>query len=146
MMKAARKNNALEGIKKEQLKRRVFTVEFKAEVVHHKKAENIGTGNIDCFSDRASSRCVSNASTQNGCDVFGTAFILLAYFNFRFAKCPQICRVHCYLALTFHWFRSSFVHQRAIIMLNLLILNRSESCQRSPALRCGQLLNSWLIV
>ena len=31
-MKAAKKNNALEGIKKEQLKRRVFTLEFKAEV------------------------------------------------------------------------------------------------------------------
>ena len=41
MMKAAKKNNALEGIKKEQLKRRVFTVEFKAEVVRHKKAENL---------------------------------------------------------------------------------------------------------
>jgi transposase len=40
-MKAARKNNALEGIKKEQLKRRVFTLEFKAEVVRHKKAENL---------------------------------------------------------------------------------------------------------
>ena len=40
-MKAAKKNNALEGIKKEQLKRRVFTVEFKAEVVRHKKAENL---------------------------------------------------------------------------------------------------------
>ena len=45
-MKAAKKNNALEGIKKEQLKRRVFTVEFKAEVVRHKKAENISTA--DC--------------------------------------------------------------------------------------------------
>lgn len=32
--------NALEDIKKKQLKRRVFTVEFKAEVVRHKKAEN----------------------------------------------------------------------------------------------------------
>ena len=40
-MKAVRKNNALEGIKKEQLKRRVFTLEFKAEVVRHKKAENL---------------------------------------------------------------------------------------------------------
>ena len=39
-MKAAKKNNALEGIKKEQLKRRLFTLEFKAEVVRHKKAEN----------------------------------------------------------------------------------------------------------
>ena len=46
MMKAAKKNNALEGIKKEQLKRRVFTVEFMAEVVRHKKAENISTA--DC--------------------------------------------------------------------------------------------------
>ena len=45
MMKAARQNNALEGIKKEQLKRCVFTVEFKAEVVRHKKAENISTAN-----------------------------------------------------------------------------------------------------
>ena len=40
-MKAGNKNNVLEGIKKEQLKRRVFTLEFKAEVVRHKKAENL---------------------------------------------------------------------------------------------------------
>ena len=40
-MKAVKKNNALEGIKKAQLKRRVFTVDFKAEVVRHKKAENL---------------------------------------------------------------------------------------------------------
>jgi transposase len=46
MMKAAEKNSALVGIKKEQLKRRVFTVQFKAEVVRHKKAENIS--NADC--------------------------------------------------------------------------------------------------
>ena len=45
-MKAAKKNNALVGIKKEQLKRRVFTVEFKAEVVRHKKAENLSA--VDC--------------------------------------------------------------------------------------------------
>ena len=50
-MKAVQKNNALESIKKEQLsrgihlriKRRVFAVEFKAEVVRHKKAENLST-------------------------------------------------------------------------------------------------------
>ena len=46
MMKATKKNSALEGIKKEQLKRRVFAVEFKAEVVRHKKAENLSTA--DC--------------------------------------------------------------------------------------------------
>lgn len=40
-MKAGNKNNVLEGIKKEQLKRRVFTLEFKAEVVRHKRAENL---------------------------------------------------------------------------------------------------------
>ena len=40
-MKAGKKHNALEVIKKEQLKRRVFTLEFKAEVVRHKKAENL---------------------------------------------------------------------------------------------------------
>ena len=40
-MKAGKKNNVLEGIKKEQLKRRVFTLEFKAEVVWHRKAENL---------------------------------------------------------------------------------------------------------
>ena len=40
-MKADKQHNALEVIKKEQLKRRVFTVEFKAEVVRHKKAENL---------------------------------------------------------------------------------------------------------
>ena len=40
-MKADKKNNALEGIKKEQLKRRTFTLEFKAVVVRHKKAENL---------------------------------------------------------------------------------------------------------
>ena len=41
MMKAGKKHNSLDGIKKEQLKRRVFTLEFKAEVVRHKKAENL---------------------------------------------------------------------------------------------------------
>ena len=40
-MKADKQHSALNGIKKEQLKRRVFTVEFKAEVVRHKKAENL---------------------------------------------------------------------------------------------------------
>ena|ERR1700694_753555 len=40
-MKADKQHSALEVIKKEQLKRRVFTVEFKAEVVRHKKAENL---------------------------------------------------------------------------------------------------------
>ena len=40
-MKSGEKNNVLAGIKKEQLKRRVFTLEFKAEVVWHKKAENL---------------------------------------------------------------------------------------------------------
>ena len=50
-MKADKKNNALEGIKKEQLKRRTFTLEFKAEVVRHKKAENLnrlGASATDC--------------------------------------------------------------------------------------------------
>jgi hypothetical protein len=41
MMKTDKKNHALDGIKKEQLKRRVFTLEFKAEVVRHMKAENL---------------------------------------------------------------------------------------------------------
>ena len=40
-MNAAKKHSGLEGIKKEQLKRRVFTLEFKAEVVRHKKAEKL---------------------------------------------------------------------------------------------------------
>jgi transposase len=40
-MKANKQHSALEVIKKEQLKRRVFTVEFKAEVVRHMKAENL---------------------------------------------------------------------------------------------------------
>ncbi len=40
-MKANKQHSALEVIKKEQLKRRVFTVEFKAEVVRYKKAENL---------------------------------------------------------------------------------------------------------
>lgn len=40
-MKAGKKNNALEGIKTEQLRRRIFTLDFKAEVVRHKKAENL---------------------------------------------------------------------------------------------------------
>ncbi len=38
-MKADNQHSALEVIKKEQLKRRVFSVEFKAEVVRYKKAE-----------------------------------------------------------------------------------------------------------
>lgn len=40
-MKPSKQNNPLDAIKKEQLKRRVFTLEFKAEVVRHKKAENL---------------------------------------------------------------------------------------------------------
>ena len=40
-MKTGKKNSALEGIKKEQRKRHVFTLDFKAEVVRHKKAENL---------------------------------------------------------------------------------------------------------
>ena len=40
-MKADRRHNAREVVKKEPLKRRVFTLEFKAEVVRHKKAENL---------------------------------------------------------------------------------------------------------
>lgn len=40
-MKADKQHNALEVIKKEQLKRRAFTLEFKAEVVRHKKVENL---------------------------------------------------------------------------------------------------------
>ena len=40
-MKADKKNNVLEGIENEQLKRRMFTREFKAEVARHKEAENL---------------------------------------------------------------------------------------------------------
>ena len=40
-MKTDNQHSALEVIKKEQLKRRVFSVEFKAEVVRYKKAENL---------------------------------------------------------------------------------------------------------
>ena len=40
-MTSGKKNNVLEDIKKEQLKRRVFTLDFKAEVVRHRKAENL---------------------------------------------------------------------------------------------------------
>ena len=39
-MKADKQHSALEVIKKEPLNRRAFTVEFKAEVVRYKKAEN----------------------------------------------------------------------------------------------------------
>ena len=40
-MKADKQHSALGVIKKEQLKRLVFSVEFKAEVVRYKKAENL---------------------------------------------------------------------------------------------------------
>ncbi len=40
-MKQGHQHSSLDVIKKEPLKRRVFTVEFKAEVVRHKKAENL---------------------------------------------------------------------------------------------------------
>ena len=40
-MKSKEQDSALEVIKKERLKCRVFTVEFKAEVVRYKKAENL---------------------------------------------------------------------------------------------------------
>ena len=45
-MKRSHQHSSLEVIKKEQLKRRVFTVQFKAEVVRHKKAENLGFAEI----------------------------------------------------------------------------------------------------
>ncbi len=40
-MKSGKQNSVLDGIKKEQLKRRAFTLEYKAEVVRHKKAESL---------------------------------------------------------------------------------------------------------
>ena len=40
-MKAKQQSKALKDIKKEQRKRRNFTLEFKAEVVRYKKAENL---------------------------------------------------------------------------------------------------------
>ncbi len=40
-MKANQQSKALEGIKKEQLKRGHFTQEFKTDVVRYKKAENL---------------------------------------------------------------------------------------------------------
>ena len=40
-MKSGKKNNAFEGSHKEQLKLRMFTLDFKAEVVRYKKAENL---------------------------------------------------------------------------------------------------------
>ncbi len=40
-MTADKQHSALEVIKKEQLKRRVFSVEFKAEEMRYKKAENL---------------------------------------------------------------------------------------------------------
>ena len=40
-MASSKKNNVLDGIKKEEFKRCVFTHEYKAEVVRHKKAENL---------------------------------------------------------------------------------------------------------
>ena len=40
-MKQSQKSSVLGSIKKEQLKRRTFTLDFKAEVVRHKKAENL---------------------------------------------------------------------------------------------------------
>ena len=40
-MKAYNHHSTLKVIKKEQLKRRAFSVEFKAEVVRYKKAENL---------------------------------------------------------------------------------------------------------
>ena len=61
-MKAAKKNNALEGIKKEQLKRRVFTLEFKVEVVRHKKAENLTRA--DCASDHCTGAGANQAHGQ----------------------------------------------------------------------------------
>ena len=41
IMASSKKNNVLDGIKKEEFKRCVFTHEYKAEVVRHKKAENL---------------------------------------------------------------------------------------------------------
>lgn len=40
-MKKGNKHNVAESIKKAQLRRRVFTLDFKAEVARHKKVENL---------------------------------------------------------------------------------------------------------
>ena len=40
-MKQSKKDSGWGGVQKEPLKRRSFTLEFKAEVVRHKKAENL---------------------------------------------------------------------------------------------------------
>ena len=40
-MKADKQHSALELVQKKQFKRRAFLVEFKAEVVRYKKAENL---------------------------------------------------------------------------------------------------------
>ena len=45
-MKQGHQHSSLDVIKKEQLKRRVFAVQFKVEVVRHKKAENLSF--VDC--------------------------------------------------------------------------------------------------
>ena len=46
MMKRGQQHSSLDGIRKEQLKRRVFAIQFKAEVVRHKKAENLSYANV----------------------------------------------------------------------------------------------------
>lgn len=43
LIKSDKKNSVLEDVMKEQMKRHVFTLEFKAAVVRHKKAENISS-------------------------------------------------------------------------------------------------------
>ncbi len=58
-MKADKQHSALEVIKKEQLKRRVFSVEFKAEEMSYKKAENLSLS--ECFEN---SKCVTAASNS----------------------------------------------------------------------------------
>ena len=62
-MTSGKKNNVLERIKKEQLKRRVFTLEFKAEVVRHRKAENLSFQNAGASLMCCPSWCSSGRSS-----------------------------------------------------------------------------------
>ena len=68
-MKQCKKDSDLEGVQKEPLKQRSFTLEFKAEVVRHKKAENLSWADcVDCtgMADLRTSRGVVQSTLPAG--------------------------------------------------------------------------------
>ena len=84
-MKPSKTNNVLEGIKKEQLKRLVFSLEYKAEVVRHRKAVNLSFPECGCkwagrTHGRESAPSSSNGDTSKAAPLLGFGRFYAATF------------------------------------------------------------------